>query len=285
MTQHNLIEPIDYMVIGHITQDVTPTGLTLGGTVAYASLTALALGLRVGIVTSCDVNLPMDELKGIPISIVPSDQTSTFENIYTQTGRIQYLHHRANDLTIESVPEIWKKAPIIHLGPLTNEVDLGLISAFPKSQVNLTPQGWMRKWNDEGKVTFRDWPDEPALYHLSNTTSAVLSIEDIESNEDRVEFLAAHVPILVVTEGAAGARLYWNGDLRRFRPPVMREVDPLGAGDVFAAAFFYRLFTTQDPWEAARFATNLAAYSVTRVGISGVPTTQEVNHCLVDILA
>jgi sugar/nucleoside kinase (ribokinase family) len=90
--------------------------------------------------------------------------------------------------------------------------------------------------------------------------------------------------VLAVTEGANGARLYWNGDLRRFRPPHMEEVDPTGAGDIFAAAFFYRLSTTRDPWEAARFATNLAAYSVMRIALDGVPTVEEVQACLTEII-
>ena len=57
-----------------------------------------------------------------------------------------------------------------------------------------------------------------------------------------------------------GARLYWNGDVRRFRPPSVKEVDATGAGDIFAAAFFTRLYITRDPWEAARFATPLSAF-------------------------
>ena len=40
----------------------------------------------------------------------------------------------------------------------------------------------------------------------------------------------------------------------------LEEVDATGAGDIFAAAFFWRLYVTRDPWEAARFATHLASF-------------------------
>ena len=40
------VEPIDYLIIGHISQDITPSGIQLGGTAAYAALTARACGLR-----------------------------------------------------------------------------------------------------------------------------------------------------------------------------------------------------------------------------------------------
>ena len=69
--------------------------------------------------------------------------------------------------------------------------------------------------------------------------------------------MAACSQVLAVTEGNRGARLFWHGDVRRFLPVEVQEVDPTGAGDVFAAAFFTRLYTTRDPWEAARFATQL----------------------------
>ena len=46
------LEPVDYLVIGHVTEDLTPTGPRLGGTAAFAALTARAFGLRTGIVTS-----------------------------------------------------------------------------------------------------------------------------------------------------------------------------------------------------------------------------------------
>jgi sugar/nucleoside kinase (ribokinase family) len=52
---------------------------------------------------------------------------------------------------------------------------------------------------------------------------------------------------------------------------------------VFAAAFFSRLFTTRDPWEAARFATQLGAISVTRPGLTGIPTAEEIEACMVEV--
>jgi sugar/nucleoside kinase (ribokinase family) len=70
-----------------------------------------------------------------------------------------------------------------------------------------------------------------------------------------------------------------------FSSAPCREVDATGAGDIFAAAFFARRFQTRDAWEAARFATNLAAYSVTRVGLQGIPTHKEIEHCKMEVLS
>ncbi|HET6789000.1 MAG TPA: carbohydrate kinase family protein, partial [Aquabacterium sp.] len=66
--------------------------------------------------------------------------------------------------------------------------------------------------------------------------------------------------------------------------PKVKEVDATGAGDIYAAAFFVRLYTTRDPWEAARFATQFAAYSVSRPGLEGIPTEQEIQACRMEVL-
>ena len=111
-----------------------------------------------------------------------------------------------------------------------------------------------------------------------------MSVEDVLNDERRIEEMASAARILVVTEGAAGARVYWNGDVRRFRPPKVEEVDATGAGDIFAAAFFIRLYLTRDPWESARFANQIAAISVTRRGLDGIPTFEEVKDYSIEVL-
>lgn len=278
------LEPIDYLVIGHLTQDTTPQGMRLGGTASYASLTARALGLRVGILTACEECLDAPELEreGIQVVGMRSDVTTTFENIQKPDGRVQHILKVASPIDLSMVPEQWRSAPIVHLGPVAREVDPMLVRAFPNSLIGLTPQGWMREWDEEGRVSFAEWPE--AAFVLSQAGAAVLSIEDVRGNEDIIQDMASAARVLAVTEGANGARLYWNGDLRRFRPPAMAETDPTGAGDIFAAAFFIRLYATRDPWEAARFATNLAAHSVTRVGLEGIPTQDEIQATSTEII-
>lgn len=278
------LEPIDYLVIGHLTRDLTPDGPRLGGTASYASLAARALGMRVGIITACEdcLEAPQLEQEGIRVLGQRAEATTTFENIMTPNGRIQYVHSIAPTLNLSMVPEPWRSTPIIHLGPVANEIDPTLVRSFPDSFVGLTPQGWYRTWDDKGRVSFTEWPE--ASFVLQNANAAVISIEDVRGDERLVEDMASSIRVLAVTEGANGARLYWNGDLRRFRPPKMDEVDPTGAGDIFAAAFFIRLSTTRDPWEAARFATNLAAFSVMRVGLNGIPRPEEVQMVMTEVL-
>ena len=75
------VEPVDYLVIGHVAHDLTPEGPRLGGTVAYSALTARALGLRVGVVTAAGRETSLEALNGIPVISIESPQSTTFENI------------------------------------------------------------------------------------------------------------------------------------------------------------------------------------------------------------
>lgn len=280
--QQNL-QPVDYLLIGHIAVDLTPSGKQLGGTVSYSSLTAQAMGLRVGIVTSVAEDANLELLNGIQIFNIPTKHSTTFENVKTENGRKQTLHHQATKINSNHIPAEWKHSPIVHLAPIAQEVDVDLIKYFDTSFIGVTPQGWMRVWDENGQVKYIAWENSEQV--LGQVGGVVLSLEDVNQDLEKVEWMASHANLLCLTEGELGCVLYWHGDRRRFRPIEVDEVDATGAGDIFAAAFFARLYQTKDAWEAARFATNLAAYSVTRNGLLGIPTLEEIEHCKMEVLS
>jgi sugar/nucleoside kinase (ribokinase family) len=276
------IEPVDYLVVGHLTQDLTPQGTVFGGTASYAAVTARAMGMRVGIITAFPSDVELPKWEGITILAHPSEYATTFENIYTPEGRTQYIHHLASPLNMSHVPETWRNTPIVHLGPMAREIDPLMARSFPNAFIGMTLQGWLRDWDSKGRVHFTEWPE--SSFVLNKASAAVVSIEDVQGDERIIEAMVNQVQVLAVTEGPAGARLYWNGDVRRFRPPTAIELDPVGAGDIFATVFFARLNATKDPWEATRCANALGAISVTRPNLQGVPTPFEVQSCFIEVI-
>lgn len=274
-------EPVDYLLVGHISQDLSPSGPALGGTVCYSGLTAKALGLKVGIVTACAPETDLSPLEGIQVCRIESEYSTTFENEYTDGKRTQILHHQASLLNLSSIPDIWRKTPIVQLAPVAQEIDPGLVRAFPDATLCLTPQGWLRSWAANGRVYASEWPE--ASFVLENGNLAVLSMEDVAHDEKRINEMIASIRIMVVTLGAAGANVFWNGDQRHFQAPKKNVVDETGAGDIFAAAFFIRYEVTRDPWEACRFAIELASASVTRPGIQSIPTEKEIQAATIEI--
>lgn len=267
-----------YLIIGHVTRDLLPGGgATIGGTATFAARTAHALGCQVAVVTSAAPDLELSEvLAGVEVVRHPSAVTTTFENVYTSSGREQYLHAVAESLSLEHVPSHWRQPDVVHLAPLNQECDASLAAAFPGAMVGITPQGWIRTWDESGRVGVGDWVEAEAI--LRHTDAVVLSQEDVGGDEARIQTLAQQTPILVETLGAVGSRVYARGQVRRVPAQPRPEVDPTGAGDIFAAAFFVRLhqLAGQDPWAAAAFANHVAALSVEKRGWAGTPTPQEI---------
>ncbi|MDQ7029408.1 MAG: PfkB family carbohydrate kinase [Ardenticatenia bacterium] len=270
------VEPVEYLVIGHIAQDVTPYGYVLGGTAAYAALTASRLGLRVGVVTRAAPDaVVLSDLSGVALHCRPASQTTTFENVYEDGRRVQWVRAVADPLTLDDVPPAWRDASVVHLAPIARELSPTLAQAFPQSLVGATPQGWMRSWDGEGRVVYR--PLEAPARDLAGVDALVLSEEDVRYNEEHVRVLVEALPLVVVTLAEAGCRVYLQGRATRFPArPATCLVDPTGAGDVFAAAFFVRFWETDDAAEAARFANVVASFSVEGVGTSAIPTRDQV---------
>ncbi len=267
---------IDYCLVGHVTQDLTEQGPTLGGTVTYAGLTAHAMGRHVGILTAASDEMILKPLADLQLECRNSNKTTTFENIYRPEGRHQHIVAKATDLHIDQLPPHWSEASILHCAPVANEVDPTFIQSTSSSMLALTPQGWLRRWDDSGFVSLTNWGALGPFLHP--TAIIALSLEDLGGSMEAAEEIANRCTVLAVTMGSAGAMVFAEGKNRLVPAPTVKEVDPTGCGDIFAAAFFIFLNQGDDPWTAARSANHLAAQAVTRRGLASIPTPDEIDQ-------
>ena len=274
MQDLRVVAPIDYLVIGHLTRDRLAQGMRLGGTVAYSGLTAAAFGFRTAAVTACSCDEELAELRGIQTVRLASERTTVFENLYQDGVRHQRVESVAARLPEAAIPAAWRRPRLVHLAPVAGEVDPSLLDLFPDSFRGVTPQGWMRTWDAGGQVSPQRTPQAETA--AGKASAQVFSLEDTGGDEGWIAHLVELCAITAVTEGRAGCRVYWNGHIRHLAAPAVEEIDSTGAGDIFAAAFFIRLLETRDPWDAGRLANQVAAASVGRPGLRGVPTPQEV---------
>ncbi|HEX9373892.1 MAG TPA: ribokinase, partial [Roseiflexaceae bacterium] len=153
----------DYLLLGHFTRDVLPDRTTVpGGTSLYAALTAHRLGRHVAVV-SAPAELPDGWPADIAMVFHPSPTPPTFENRYTAAGREQTLHTASAPITLAAIPPDWHAAPLVHLGPVLGETPEELVFAFPDALIGVTPQGWMRTWDEPlpGPVIYRPWRPAP----------------------------------------------------------------------------------------------------------------------------
>ncbi len=279
----------EYLVIGHICADLMPDGsAVLGGTALYSALAAAALGQRVAVLTRgrfgtrvAGVDVPALDQYADQISIIVQDAEwpTCFVNEYVGGRRNQTLPRWAGPIDLRGLPAHWRNARTIHLGPIAQEIDPRQTGALTPTFLGVTPQGWMRDWP-------RATGGRVAMHHLRLPAELMSRIDGIVVNDE--EFADARDSIErvgtngfgIVTLGVGGAQM-WYGDPRPVTVPAydLPVVDPTGAGDVFAAAFFVEVTNPRStPERALAFANAAAGLSLDNVGSSGVRSRRVVQR-------
>ena len=270
---------VDYLILGHVTVDrLDERRVVLGGTATYAALAARNLGARVGVHTSASYEPGLvDTLYGTMVARIPSEYTTCFVNEYQDGHRHQTIESIAERLTYDQLLPEWRNPAIVHFGPLCQEVDASLVDRFPKSLIGITPQGWMRAWDEAGLVHQVDWAEAERV--LARADVVVISVDDV-AHPDVIRDWARKARTLVVTLADRGCDVYKQGEPEPYHSPAFkpaRETDPTGAGDVFAAAYFWHLHKSRGNWrEAADWANCVASFVVEKRGVAGVPKLEEV---------
>lgn len=248
----------------------------LGGTVSYAALAARALGWEAAVLTAAGSDFdPERELPGVRAFVEPSAATTCFVNLYDeQGGRAQTLSSRAADVELMPLPDAWREPEALLLGPVAGEIGPGFAAAIGGGVVGATAQGWLRALESDGAVVARDWarPERD----LAGVHALFLSEQDLPDAEAAARRLAASVPIVALTRGWRGVTLFTREGCRDVPGLPREEVDPTGAGDVFAAAFLVGYHETGDPFEAAAFAACAASCAVEAPGTAGIGSRSEV---------
>ncbi len=265
----------DYLVIGHLTADLQEDGsVRTGGTALYAALTAHRLGARVAILTAAAPDLDRSMLpRDVAVTILPAAQSTTFRNRYHDGARTQFMYHPAPALTAEDL-ERAPPARVVHLGPVANEVPAEASSLANDTFVGLTAQGLLRRVGANQQV----FTDPTLLRHLpfNGIDALVLSEEDVNFDEESVIAATARVPIVALTRAERGATIWQQGDRSDVPAYSANVVDPTGAGDVFATAFFLALERGQDPIAATQYAHAAASCVIEGVGVDTLPTMEMV---------
>jgi sugar/nucleoside kinase (ribokinase family) len=270
---------IDYLLLGHVTVDrLDEKRVAMGGTATYAAVTARNMGARVGVHTSASYEPGLiDTLRGVLVARIPAEYTTCFVNEYSSGKRRQTIESVAEKLTYEQILPEWRNPPIVHLGPLCQEIDAAMVDRFPRSLIGITPQGWMRQWDESGLVRAIDWADADRVLRKANVV--VISEDDV-ADPSVIADWASRARMLVVTLGERGCDVYRQGSSEPSHSPAFRsatEVDPTGAGDVFAAAFLWHLHKSGGDWRtAADWANCVASFVVEKRGVGGVPKLDEL---------
>jgi sugar/nucleoside kinase (ribokinase family) len=216
----------------------------------------------------------------IQVTNVPSPVWCTFRHEFVDGLREQYITDVACNLRAEHVLESWQTLPVVHFGPVAQEIDHDLLAAFHGSLKGASVQGWLRKWGEDGHVEPLD-PDQMVAWAPPVDVS-FLSEEDIGDQRGVIDLYRSSHRIVVLTDGQHGATVYEGPNATKIPAFPVHEVDANGAGDVFSAAFMIRYYETGDAVASARFAAVVASFHVEHLGTEGIPTREQVEDRLAE---
>jgi 1D-myo-inositol 3-kinase len=266
------------LVCGHVTLDLLDGALVPGGSAYYAAHALAALGVNVRVLTSFGPDFPAGALRAalpavpraataavagaIETVLVPAPATTVFENRYGPGGaRLQRVASAAPPLDPDRLPAAWRDPDLLLLAPVLGELDPAAFVAATRARVvGLSVQGLVRAVGPDGTVAPRRLDVRGAA--LGGIGAAIVGEDEAAGQPDLVRSLAAVVPIVVATRGARGCEVLAGGRVRRVGVHPAREIDPTGAGDVFAAAFLLALASGAEPVEAARLGAAAASIVV-----------------------
>jgi sugar/nucleoside kinase (ribokinase family) len=282
--------PPDYVVIGHICADILPDGTAvLGGTALYAALTAAKLGWRTGILTRGRYDFELDgahipalDIASDKIQVIVQDAEwpTVMVNDYSSGRRIQHVPRWAGPIDLRGLPPSWRTPRVLHMGPIAQEIDVRQSTGLNPRFLGITPQGWMRDWPRATGGRVQSLHLRLPREFISRVDSIVVNDEEFVDSRDTVEAVGKS-GFGVVTLGSGGAKLYSpNGQISvpAFNLPT---VDLTGAGDVFAASFFYRISdSANSPHDALQFANAAAGLSLAGVGVSHIPSRQAIRNLI-----
>jgi hypothetical protein len=276
----------DYVTIGHVTVDVIAADGSRrpGGGAFYSALQAARLGLRALIVTQGSPReieaLLAPYRDELDLCIFPAPATTTFETSWPGGQRSQRVLAWAGPLA----GPIDVDTRILHFAPVARETPAAWRGHA--GFVGLTPQGLARTWDSRtgaAGTEIRSAPlpsDRDSLDALlpHDCNAIVISEQERAACAPLLTAAAAGGAVLAITagSGATSVELAGGETTRVQAPAVAAPRDDLGAGDVFAAAFFLALHEGLSPVRAAAFANAAAAIRVEGIGADAIGDRQAI---------
>ena len=253
----------------------------LGGTVTYAARAARRLGWEAAVLTSAGPDFdPATDLPDAPVFLERGAATTRFVNAYDEEDgrRQQVLSARAGEIALAPLPAEWRNPDVLLLGPVAGELPGGTALAFEAEVVGAIAQGWVRGFDPGGRVSPVPWEDPGR--DLAGVHVLFLSQHDVPEPAVHARRLVSFVPVVVLTRGWEGATVFTRESTQDVPTLPREEVDPTGAGDVFAASFLLRYHETADLGLAAAFAACAASCAVEGLGTSALGDRAEVERRL-----
>lgn len=263
------------LVLGAITCDwVRGGGVEPGGVVHYGGRAFASLGAQTRVVTRVNEADAGDLLApliaaGVEVRALPSRMTTTYANDYSGFEDRHELLAASDPIGPDDVPAAWRTADAIQLGPLHRRDILPQTLGKLSGLIGIDLQGLVRLADADGtrlapNPELREYLAHVSIAKASEEELAVL-LEGRSLEEFRREFDLAE---LLLTRGERGALVVTRAGVDEIPAARAERRYPIGAGDVFLAAYLFARAGDDGPSEAARFAARTSATQIEHGKIS-----------------
>lgn len=270
---------IDVVLIGHIgfatnrTADGAKTSLGGAGYATAVAASAL-LNARVGLVAQVGEDFDLTALSRLNLDMtgvaaLPGASARFYIHQFddgTRSFRSELGVAAAPRL--DSFPEVYFRAKYVHLG-----------TAPPDQQL-----AWLRFLRDKGCAArvsvdmFEHFVStEPDACREASDLADLIFLNQVEYNGLFDEDHYPKAPT-ILKHGPAGADFIADGLSRHVSAPTVREVDPIGAGEVLAGTFLALRVRGLQEIEALNYAVSAATSSVKESGVDGPELAKGLAH-------
>lgn len=271
-----MIDKLKIIVVGHITLDEFNGKLIPGGSAYYCSQTYAALGAEVKLISIVGEDFHSDEVfDGIDTFVKRQGKTTQFKNIYKKDApREQISLAQAASIQPDDMPEDFKDCDVLHLVPVLGEVEiLPWVHHIKAKFVAVGLQGWLRKINSSNVVLSKICgltDEEYKKIHI-----LCMSEDDIKDQPELLHKVISKVPVVALTHGSKGYDIYRSSVPKSYGVYSTKEVDPTGAGDVFASGLVFGMASGKSDLEAGHLGAGLASVIIEEVGGFAFPRISE----------
>lgn len=263
------------VVVGAVTEDRFGDATRPGGAVLYAARALESLGIRARVLASAGPGPGEGALDVHERTFLSRAANLRFaHDAKGEERRLRVLSRPDRPLSASDLPDRWRDADAIILGPLlSDDCDVASFVGLSIPRIALLAQGLQRRVNGDGVVSLLDEPSPALLTACDSRTSVFLSSEEVAAwPGGAVEDLAAACARVVVTRGADGADVYRpRAEPVHIAAAPAKPVDTTGAGDAFAASFMAALACGARDEQAGALAARVAAATVEHIGPVRLP--------------
>jgi fructokinase len=295
--------PVQLVTVGHVLcetivfADGRREGPVLGSPAAYSAAVAARLGIPTGIITKVGPDAPgglLQPLVDAGVDLAGIDRTSlittTNQLVYAPDGtkELKYLK-QASAITIDDVIGIYRQAEAFHVCPLDYEVSVDTareIAGLGKlMSVDLGGYGGAhvrRETYAKKRLSSAELMTLIRCFHVvkaSDEDARLLFPDEGLSDEASAQRLVDWgAKVGIITRGSKGSVVFTPN--KKYEVPAIpgQVVDVTGGGDSYVAGFWAKYLPTQDPEQAALFASAVALCVIEKGGgvrAQRMPTSQE----------